>query len=154
MTSSGSVNTPSDPDSQLLLAAVDHSWKWVDSRTSHLFQVANFYLLTTAFLLTAYFAAISARLILAAAGIAAIGFLTASIFGTLGFRGKRFLDVGEVALQELENRLARQIECPELRMMHILNSRRSVVTRPRHFAIALIVALFLWAATFAFSLTL
>ena len=154
MTSSVSTSPSGESERQLLIAAIDYSWKWVDSRTNQLFLVTNFYLLTTAFLLTAFFAAVSARLPLAATGITAIGFITATIFTIVGFRGKRFLDVGEAALAVLEDRLAAKIACSELRMMHILNSGRHIVTRPRHFVMASAVALLLWMATFAFSLQL
>ena len=65
---------PERDEDRLLLAALDHAWKWVDFRLGHRIQAVNYYLIVVAFLAAAYVTTFTAHLRFVSAVLAIIGF--------------------------------------------------------------------------------
>ena len=68
---------PERDEDRLLLAALDHAWKWVDFRLGHRIQAVNYYLIVVAFLAAAYVTTFTA-----AAAVNRVG--------SRGIRGRRW----------------------------------------------------------------
>jgi hypothetical protein len=117
----GVRDTQADP---LLVAGLDHSWKWVDICTNRQAQSFNLYLIAMAFLTAGYFTAISARLQAAALAVAVAGICASVGFGYEDYRVRRYVEAGNRALVALQGRLASLIDCPEIKMVEAARSVR------------------------------
>ena len=76
-------------DRTLLIAGLDHSWKWVEICTNRQAQSFNFFLVLSAFLVAAYISAIGSRLLVAGLVAAAAGVwpLSVSAYRIVGLQG-------------------------------------------------------------------
>ena len=101
----------------MLVAALEHCWKWVELRTNHRVQSVNFYLLAVAFLVTGYFAAFSAKIYFGSAVVAVIGVGVTIGFAVGDIRLLKYVRTGEEAVMELEQRFASALACPQLNMI-------------------------------------
>jgi hypothetical protein len=117
MTDRGSSRHSSkDDDTALLIAALEHSWAWYDSRINRGLQVINYYLVAIAVLATAYVSALNAKLYAVAVAIGLSGAVITFVSFAVGFRQRRMATLGEAALAEVQNRLADRLRIEELRM--------------------------------------
>jgi hypothetical protein len=117
MTSPASPHDASDSEeTALLIAALEHSWTWYDSRINRGLQVINYYLVAIAVLATAYVSAFNAKQYAVAAVIGFCGALLTSVSFAVGFRQRRVAAIGESALAQVQGRIADRIGIDELRM--------------------------------------
>lgn len=98
--------------SPLMLAGLEHAWKWVDSWKNRRAQLYNFYLIALAFLIAGYFAALGARQTFGALVISAAGLLAALSCALVDGRIGRYDRAGEDALAILQARLAGESTVP------------------------------------------
>jgi len=123
----------------LILAGLEHAWKWVDSWKNRRAQLYNFYLIGLAFLIAGYFAAVGSRQTFGARIISAAGMLAALFCGLVDSRLGRYDAAGEDALVILQARLAAEIGCPELQLVE--RTRASIDQRPFRFIVVTSFAL-------------
>jgi hypothetical protein len=123
----------------------------MEVRTNQILQVMNYYLVSAAVLFASYFAAISARIPLASAALAAIGFMCVVLFGAVHIQARKTIRMGEVALIEMQRRLAVATDCPELRLQQLSSVRgpRILVKDLDILAYALAGVMWLCAFTYA-----
>src|SRR5215472_19063610 len=97
---------PPEDDTALLTTALSHYWSVYDGQISRIYQIANFYLVVTAILFTAYTSAINGKHygLAAALAIAGLG-LTALTTAVLLVNANETAQA-EPGLAELHNRMA------------------------------------------------
>ena len=105
-----------DDDTALLIAALDHCWAAYDARINRGLQVVNYYLVAVAVLATAYVSAYNAKIYPVAAVIGASGLGLTTVTLAVGFRQRRMAGVNELALVEVQERLASRLGIGALRM--------------------------------------
>jgi hypothetical protein len=108
---------PAADDTALLIAALNHAWDWYDARTNRGLQVINYFLVAIAVLATAYVSAINGKHYAIAAAIASSGAVLTAVTFLIGYRQRRWAAVGELALAELQNRVADRLMIDSLRMV-------------------------------------
>lgn len=109
------THSPKD-DTALLIAALEHSWTWYDSRINRGLQVINYYLVAMAILATAYVGAFNDKLYDVAVVIGISGAMITSASFAVGFRQRRMATLGEVALSDVQERIADRLNIESLRM--------------------------------------
>jgi len=107
---------PPGDDTALLTAALNHYWAAYDGQTSRIYQVANFYLVATAILFTAYTSPINGKhyglaAALAIAGLGLTALTTAVLLGQASGTAQ-----AESGLTELQNRIASRLEIGPIRV--------------------------------------
>jgi hypothetical protein len=108
---------PPGDDTALLIAALNHAWAWYDARMNRGLQVLNYFLVASAILATAYVGALNGKHYAVAAVIALSGAaLTGATFMT-GYRQRRNAPAGELALTDLQGRIADRLEVDSIRML-------------------------------------
>jgi hypothetical protein len=108
---------PAADDTALLIAALNHAWDWYDARINRGLQVLNYFLVAIAVLATAYVSSINGRHYAIAAAIASSGAALTAVTFMVGYRQRHQAAVGEVALAELQNRVAARLMIDSLRMV-------------------------------------
>jgi hypothetical protein len=105
-----------EDDTVLLTTALNHYWAWYDGRYNHALQLSNFYLVSTALVLTAYTSAINGKHYGVAAAIAIAGLgLTALSAASVHVEGNAAARAGP-GLTELQNRMASRLRIDTIRM--------------------------------------
>ena len=137
--------------------ALDHAWRWFELHARQRLQLVNFFLLSGAFLTSAYAVALDAGYPEVSVAVALIGALTAVYFWLIGERVRLLLKAGECAMKQFERRLAanagteeiklvERVERPETRWM-----KYSTVIRLLHLTLGLGFAVgFFFALAVAF----
>src|SRR5882724_9369201 len=99
-------SSPSPGGSQeyILEKGMDHAWEWFTLHATQRMQAVNFFLVATAFLSTAFVAAL--RFPLVAAGVSALGALFSLVFYRFEIRIQELLKAGEKALYPAQQKLA------------------------------------------------
>jgi hypothetical protein len=108
---------PPEHDTALLIAALNHAWAWYDARTNRGLQVINYFLVAIAVLATAYVSAINGKHWAIAVAIALSGATLTAVTFMVGYRQRRWAAVGELALAELQKRVADRLMIDSLRMV-------------------------------------
>src|SRR5258705_7826150 len=88
----------------ILDRGLDHAWQWFTLHATQRMQAVNFFLVATAFLSTAYVAAL--RFPVVAIGVSALGTLFSLVFYRFEIRIQELLKAGEKALYPAQRRLA------------------------------------------------
>jgi hypothetical protein len=88
----------------ILDKGLDHAWQWFALHATQRMQAVNFFLVATAFLSTAYVAAL--RFPAVAGGVSALGALFSFVFYRFEIRIQELLKAGERALYPAQQRLA------------------------------------------------
>lgn len=115
-TRASSRNLLKDDETTLLVAALEHSWTWYDSRINRGLQVINYYLVAIAVLATAYVSAFNAKLYAVAVVIGLSGAMITLVSFAVGFRQRRMATLGEAALTEVQARIADRLSIEAFRM--------------------------------------
>jgi hypothetical protein len=93
---------PLEDDTALLTAALNHSLAWFDGRSSRASQVLNYYLVSTAVLLTAYTSAINGKHYGLAAALAVVGLALTAGSCAVGVHEVTAAGLAELALGKLQ----------------------------------------------------
>ena len=107
----------SGDDTALLIAALNHAWTWYDARMNRGLQVVNYYLVASAVLATAYVSAINGRHYAIAAVIALSEVVVTGSTFMIGYRQRRHATGGELALIELQSRIADRLGMGSIQML-------------------------------------
>src|SRR3982751_6627253 len=90
------------PDSE----AQNYAWSWFTLHAGQRLQMVNFWLISIAFLVTAFVQAYVNHLFVVAAGVSVTGLLCSVAFLRLDVRTRNLVHVGEAALRHLEMKRA------------------------------------------------
>jgi hypothetical protein len=107
----------SGDDTALLIAALNRAWTWYDARMNRGLQVVNYYLVASAVLATAYVSAINGRHYAIAAVIALSEVVVTGSTFMVGYRQRRHATGGELALIELQSRIADRLGMGSIQML-------------------------------------
>jgi hypothetical protein len=108
--------SPPGDDTALLVAALNHAWSWYDARISRGLQVVNYFLVAVAILANAYVFAINGKQYVVAGLLGLSGAVAAALAFAVGYQQMRLANVGEVALAELQDRVAGRLGVDSVRM--------------------------------------
>lgn len=108
--------------------AVEHAWSWFELHANQRLQMFNFWLISVAFLAAAYVTALTASHEPLACVVAVLGFALSVCFHRLERRTRGLVRIGEAALEELEERLARRTGVEEMRIVVTAHSQRGRFT--------------------------
>jgi hypothetical protein len=106
-----------EDDIALLTAALDHCWTWYDGHAKRAFQILNYYLVTTALVLTAYTSALKANDFGIAAAVALTGLGITPIAFYVARQELAAADVAVPALTELQRRIAGRLKIGTVEML-------------------------------------
>jgi hypothetical protein len=112
----------------LLIAALDHAWRWHDLRISCGLQILNFYLLAIAVLITAYVSALNARNYTVSVAVALAGAAVTASTYMVGVRQDHVARLALTPIQELEGHLANGLDIDSLRLVEQYRVRRRLST--------------------------
>jgi len=93
---------------------LDHAWQWFTLHATQRMQAVNFFLVATAFLSTAYVAAL--RFPAVATGVSALGILFSLVFYRFEIRIQELVKAGEKALYPAQQKLADLTGMPEFKI--------------------------------------
>jgi hypothetical protein len=105
-----------EDDTTLLVAALNHAWAWYDARMNRGLQVVNYFLVAMALLANAYISALNGKHYAIAALVALSGVGLTAITFAVGYQQMRTAARGELALAELQDRIAGRLEMNLIRM--------------------------------------
>jgi hypothetical protein len=134
-------------------AAMTHSQSWVELHTNQRQNLLNFFLIAAAFLFNAYVGALSGHRYILAGFISLLGAAISAGFTLMDLRNRDLTRAGEVAVKDLEARLANIHNMPALRIMDAIDKPRHTwlsigkLIRAIHTTVGLV---FLGAAVYAF----
>jgi hypothetical protein len=97
--------------------AREHAWSWFALHATQRIQNLNFFLVSTAFLITSY-ASLLEKHPGAAVGVAILGAWIAFWFHRMDVRTKQLADAAEDALEPLQARLADQVGVAQIKILH------------------------------------
>ena len=109
---------------ELLMAALTHSWSWVEAHAARRAQMVNLYLIAIAFLTTVWATEINNHLNDLACATSITSALTAVAFWWSDLRLRKYLAAGEASLSEVQDRMANAVGIASLRMT--ANAKQSV----------------------------
>jgi hypothetical protein len=117
---------PSNDETEVsvLQIAVTHSQSWFELHANQRQNLLNYYLIAAAFLVSAYVTAVGAHRYIIAAYIGVLGTLISCGFIAMDLRNRDLTRAGEVAVQDLEARLAERMKLPSLRIIEAVDNPR------------------------------
>jgi len=107
-----------------LQAALAHSQSWIELHTNQRQNLLNFFLIAVAFLFNAYVGALNGHRYTLAAIISLLGAAISFCFTMMDLRNRDLTRAGEIAMRDLEDRLARTNNISSLRIMEAVNEPR------------------------------
>lgn len=107
-----------------LQAALTHSQSWVELHANQRQNLLNFFLIAIAFLFNAYVGALNGHHAFLAAVISLLGVAISSSFTMMDLRNRDLTRAGEIAVRDLEDRLAHTNNMPSLRIMETIDEPR------------------------------
>lgn len=140
LSSAGKENETTDP--QTVELALEHAWNWFSLHADHRMRSVNFFLISVAFLSTAYVTALRFAHPIAAAGICVAGFLLAICFNRLELRIRELVKAGEQALRPLERVLSKAASVSQLNIIDSVETSKhrfvkySIVINTLHWVVA------------------
>lgn len=111
----------------ILEKGMDHAWEWFTLHATQRMQAVNFFLVATAFLSTAFVAAL--RFPVVAVGVSALGALFSLVFYRFEIRIQELLKAGEKALYPAQQKLADLTGVQEFRICEAVESARRPFTK-------------------------
>ncbi len=137
----------------ILQIAMTHSQSWVELHANQRQNLLNFFLIAVAFLFNAYVGALSEHRYILAGTISLLGALISFGFTLMDLRNRDLTRAGEVTLKHLEDRIARELDLPSIRIIEAIDQPRypwmsiGKIIRTIHIAVGLV---FLGASVYAF----
>jgi hypothetical protein len=107
-----------------LQAALTHSRSWVELHANQRQNLLNYFLIAIAFLFNAYVVALNGGRYILAAVISLLGAAISLSFTMMDLRNRDLTRAGEIAIRDLEDRLARTHGMPSLRIMETIDEPR------------------------------
>ena len=101
---------PTEDDTTLLIAALNHAWAFYDAEINRGLQVLNYFLVATAVLAAAYVSAINGRLYLVAAVLALAGMANTTVTLLIGMRQRAAAHPAALEVRELYGRMTRRLK--------------------------------------------
>lgn len=111
----------------ILDKGLDHAWQWFTLHANQRMQAVNFFLVATAFLSTAYVAAL--RFPAVAVGVSALGILFSLTFYGFEIRIQELLKAGERALYRAQQRLADLTQMEEFKICEAVETAKIPLTK-------------------------
>ncbi len=115
------------PQTYILDKGLDHAWQWFTLHATQRMQAVNFFLVATAFLSTAYVAAL--RFPAVAVGVSALGTLFSLVFYRFEIRIQELVKAGEKALYPAQQRLADLTGMQEFKICETVETARRPFTK-------------------------
>jgi hypothetical protein len=106
---------------------LDHAWQWFNLHATQRMQAVNFFLVATAFLSTAYVAAL--RFPAVAAGVSALGILFSLVFYRFEIRIQELVKAGEKALYPAQQKLADLTGIQEFKICETVETAKRPLTK-------------------------
>ena len=106
---------------------LDHAWQWFTLHANQRMQAVNFFLVATAFLSTAYVAAL--RFPVVAMGVSALGTLFSFVFYRFEIRIQELVKAGEKALYPAQQKLADLTGMQEFKICETVETARVPFTK-------------------------
>jgi hypothetical protein len=125
------MGAPSSGETVSLDSALSYAWSWFALHSSQRMQLLNFFLITVAFLTTAYATATAAHQDAVAIATAAVGLVTSLAFDRLDMRTRELIVVAERALTILERKVAVSIGIDDMNMSAAASVRSKPATSYR-----------------------
>jgi hypothetical protein len=110
----------------LLIAALDHAWRWHDLRINCGLQILNFYLLAIAVLIAAYGSALNARNYTVSVAVALVGAAVTASTYMVGARQDHVARMALASIKEIESRLAAGLEIDSIRLVERYQAGRKL----------------------------
>ena len=135
--------------------AMSHAQSWVELHANQRQNLLNFFLIAVAFLFNAYVAALSDHRYVLAGFISLLGATISAGFTLMDLRNRDLTRAGEVAVKDLEARLADIHNMPALRIIDAIDEPKhpwlsiGKLMRAIHSTVGLV---FLGAAVYAFTI--
>jgi hypothetical protein len=105
----------------ILECALAHSQSWFDLHANQRQNFLNFFLIAVAFLVNAYVGALAIHRYLLAIVIGLLGATISLAFAAMDLRNRDLTRAGEAAMREIEDRLARELGLPSLRIIETVD---------------------------------
>jgi hypothetical protein len=106
---------------------LDHAWQWFNLHATQRMQAVNFFLVATAFLSTAYVAAL--RFPAVAIGVSALGILFSFVFYRFEIRIQELVKAGERAMSPAQQKLADLTGIPEFKICETVETAKRPFTK-------------------------
>ena len=110
---------PREDDTALLIAALDHCWTWYDEHVKRVFQIANYYAVATAILITAYASAIHDKQYGLAVVITAGGLVLTAIASVSSLSAVNTGGLAEPGLAEMQERVGGRLRTDSMRIARL-----------------------------------
>lgn len=112
-----------DEDARLR-TALDHAWDWFSLHASQRMQGVNFFLVASAFLVSAFGSAVTSGVYVVAIGVGLLGSWVSLWFNRLDRRASELVKAGEAPMRVLQRRLAEATGVSELAMLDFVEEPR------------------------------
>jgi len=106
---------------------LDHAWQWFNLHATQRMQAVNFFLVATAFLSTAYVAAL--RFPAVAIGVSALGILFSLVFYRFEIRIQELVKAGERAMSPAQQKLADLTGIAEFKICETVETAKRPFTK-------------------------
>jgi hypothetical protein len=115
------------PQNHTLEKGLDHAWQWFTLHANQRMQGVNFFLVATAFLTTAYVAALRSPGV--AAGVSALGAMFSLVFYRFEIRIQELVKAGERALFPSQKNLAELTGLQEFKICEYVENAKTPFTK-------------------------
>jgi hypothetical protein len=132
---------PSGDDTTLLIAALNHSTAWYETRIDRGLQVINYFVVAGAVLATAYVSAISGKHYAVAVVVSLSGTALATLAFLIGLRQRHYAAEVEPALAEIQGRVADRLRIDSFRIVQLGRVVRRELSVRIAFALAILLSL-------------
>jgi hypothetical protein len=124
-------------DDETFAIALEHGWDWFSLHADHRMRSVNFFIISMAFLTTAYVTAMRFSHPLSGLGVCVVGLLLTVCFSRFDLRIRELISASESALKPLQGQLARRTGITPFTMFQLVESGNRPFTRYSQVILAL-----------------